>query len=100
VPTQWGAIVEISFNQITQACRTLVFVVQINEQFLKSLNMRICIRVNHALLDMARDERHDVTALHECRSTPAENGLGFIAFEERFLRPIGSVVIRRVGRGV
>jgi len=66
-----------------------------NEQPLKSLNMRIHIGVDHALLDIAGDHRHDIIAQYEPRTILAKSSLGFIAIDERFFGPVGSRIVRR-----
>jgi hypothetical protein len=92
MPTQWGTIIKISYNQLTQAVWTLV---QINEELLESMNMCHRIGVDHMLLDTAGDEHHDVIAQHECRTIPAESCLGVIALDKRFLGPGDSIRNRR-----
>lgn len=66
-------------------------IVQVNEQLLKCLNMRIHIGVDHTFLDIAGDERHDIISQHERGTVLAQSSLGLIALDERFVGPVGSV---------
>jgi hypothetical protein len=51
------------------------------------------------LLDLAGDERHDVTAQYERRTILAESCLGVIALDECFVGPGGSIRPRRTRTG-
>jgi len=77
---------KVSFNQLTQASRTSI-IVEINEQFLESLNMGSCIGVDHAFLGIIGDKCHNIMAPQERRSISAKSSLGFITPDKRFLCP-------------
>jgi hypothetical protein len=94
MPAQRRTIVKVGFNQLTQAFWRAAFV-QMNEQLLKSLNMRVHIGVDHALLDMTGDDLHYIMAQYEPSTIMAKSSLGFIAVDESFFGPVGSRIVRR-----
>ena len=55
--------------------------------------------MGHTEPDMAGDERHDIIAHHKGRSIIAEGSHGFIAADERIIRPVSSTRTRRAGMG-
>ena len=69
-------------------------IVQVDKQLPESRDVCTWIGMDHAHLDMAGDERHDITAHHKRGTIIAEGSLGFIAVDKRIVGPVCSMWIR------